>query len=276
MGWVVLALVCYVSILPLWAAQWVLLSSPATRPTYAAMLGIVSMTSSVLNTTPMLVGEAAAVVFLVRAGLQRAAALSVLAMDQLLVGIAKVCVLLLASSLLSLPGWAARGLVGLASAVVAALVVLLAISRHGAALRRGEARVVPARLARELEETMKALAPLRSPTLAGGALLLAFAKKAVEIVAIVCVQRAFGLHLPLASAVLVLAALNLSTLLPLVPGNVGVYEAAVVVAYSPFGVSSEQALALAVVQHACYFATLALPGYCWLVRSAPPSVEATS
>src|SRR5678815_471756 len=50
------------------------------------MLGVVALTSAVLNTTPMLVGEATAVVLLVaRTRLDRAAALSVLAMDQLLV-----------------------------------------------------------------------------------------------------------------------------------------------------------------------------------------------
>jgi glycosyltransferase 2 family protein len=50
------------------------------------------------------------------------------------------------------------------------------------------------------------------------------------------------------------------TLLPLVPGNVGVFEAAVVLALTRFGVGPEQALGVAVVQHLCYFVALALPG----------------
>ena len=97
------------------------------------------------------------------------------------------------------------------------------------------------------------------------------------MLAILCVQRAFGVHLPLASGVLVLAALNLATLLPLVPGNLGVYEGAVVVTYAHLGLSAEQAVGIAVVQHAAYFAALALPGYGWLAaRGASRTAPAAS
>jgi len=75
-----------------------------------------------------------------------------------------------------------------------------------------------------------------------------------------CVHRAFGLPGSVAAAVVVLAVLNLATLLPVVPGNVGVFEAAVVLALTRFGVTPELALGVAVVQHLCYFAALALPG----------------
>jgi uncharacterized membrane protein YbhN (UPF0104 family) len=82
----------------------------------------------------------------------------------------------------------------------------------------------------------------------------------------VCVYRAFGLAVPVSAAVVVLAALNLATLLPVVPGNVGVFEAAVVLALTRFGVTPEQALGVAVVQHLCYFVALALPGLVFAAR----------
>ncbi len=270
-------MLCYVCILPLWAAQWTLLMPRRTERWFGTMLGVVSMMSSVLNTTPALVGEAAGVVFLVtRAGLSRAGAISVLAMDQVIVGIAKVCVLVAASLLVDLPRWASRGLIGLSAAVAVGLAALIAISRGAVSLEGVALRVVPRGAARALGDAVAALSPLRSPIIAGGALLIALAKKLMEVAAIVCVQRAFGLNLPIGSAVLVLAALNLSTLFPVMPGNAGVYEATIVVAYGRFGVAAEQALALAVVQHACYFTALALPGYRWLARAAPPKLEATS
>jgi uncharacterized membrane protein YbhN (UPF0104 family) len=266
--WLALALLCYVSILPLWAVQWCLLA-PAPRPSFARMLGVIGMTSTVLNTTPMLVGEAAGVVFLVtRAGLARGAALSVLAMDQLLVGMAKLTVLAAAAWALELPAWMQRGMTALAVMVGGLLVTLKVLAWREEAIARHAARVLPPRLARGAASIGAALAPLRSPARGGGALLLALAKKSFEMLAILCIQRAFGLSLPVASAILVLAALNLATLVPVVPGNVGVYEAAVVVAYSPFGVGAEQALGMAVVQHGCYFAALALPGYRWLALRA--------
>ena len=78
--------------------------------------------------------------------------------------------------------------------------------------------------------------------------------------AIVCVFRAFGLRESIAAAIVVLAVLNLATLVKVVPGNVGVFEAAVVLALTRFGIAPEHALGVAVVQHVCYFVALALPG----------------
>jgi uncharacterized membrane protein YbhN (UPF0104 family) len=191
-------------------------------------------------------------------------------MDQLLVGIAKVCVLMLAAWTNDLPAWMEHGRTTLGVAVGALLLLLMGAAWRADALSRLAAHALPARLARLIAAAAAALAPLRSPPRATGALLLALAKKIAELAAIICIQHAFGISLPLSSALLVLAALNLATLLPIVPGNVGIYEAAVVLAYGWLGVNAERALGLAVVQHACYFAALALPGYRWLARVAVP------
>ena len=265
-GWLVAAVLSYVVILPLWAVQWHLLSPSSPTLTRRRMFEVVSVTSSVLNTTPMLVGEAAGVMLLsTRAGLSRAAALSVLAMDQLLVGLAKLTVLSTAALLLPLPAWMTNGVLSLVIAVAALLLTLAVASWRHADIERAIDRLLPARFRGRLSAFGPALAPLRSPSRGGGALVLGLVKKAAEVLAIVCVQRAFGVSLPLAAAVLVLASLNLATLLPLTPGNVGIFEAAVVFAYTWLGVPAEQALGIAVVQHVCYFVALALPGWWWLV-----------
>jgi hypothetical protein len=231
------------------------------------MLGVVARTSTVLNTTPLLVGEAAGVYFLVtEAGFARAAALSVLAMDQLLVGLAKIVVIGVAAATAALPEWMERGALALLGGVGALLFGLVVVASRSDHLARLASRLLPARGARLLVSVGEALAPLRSVGRGGGALALALAKKLVEVGAIMCVARAFGVEVSAANAVLVLAALNLATLLPIVPGNVGVYEAAVVLAYTQVGVGAERALGIAVVQHACYFAAVALPGYRWLAR----------
>ena len=265
-AWVALAVASYVAILPLWALQWCVLAPPTGEARFGRMLGVVAMYSSVLNTTPLLVGEAAALMFLVtRAGISRAASLSMLAMDQLVLGIAKVTVLVLAAWLVALPLWMERGMRALSLAVAVLLVALLAVAWGDRTVARVAQRL-PARGGRVLHAVAGALAPLRSPWRGGSSLLLALLKKLAEIVAILCIQRAFGVVLPFGSAVLVLAALNLATLVPIVPGNVGVYEAAIVVAYGHLGVDAERALGMALVQHACYFVALALPGYGWLAR----------
>lgn len=266
-GWIVAAVLCFVAILPLWALEWRLLVPPDSATTLRRMLGVVAITSSTLNTSPLFVGEAVAVVLLVaRAGLTRAAALSVLAMDQLLVGVAKLVVLAAGALTLTLPAWMRSGVAMLGAGVATLWVACSLVAWHHEAITSIAARIVPARLAAALGNMGASLAPLRSPRLSGSALSLALAKKAAEVLAILCVQRAFGASLPAASGILVLAALSLATLLPLVPGNLGVYEAAVVLTYRHLGIPAEQALGMAVVQHACYFAALAIPGYLWLAR----------
>lgn len=269
--WIALALLCFVGILPLWALQWRMLATAAGAPRFRTMLGVIAMTSTVLNTAPLLVGEAAGVYFLiVEAGLARGAALSVLAMDQLFVGVAKVFVLATAATLVALPTWMARGAQALVIAVAVLSAGLVVVAWRAASLSTFAARWVPPRGARLILAVGTALAPVRSPSRSAGALGLALAKKLAEVLAILCVQRAFGVELSVGSAVLVLAATNLATLVPVVPGNVGVYEAAVVLAYSRVGISTERALGIAVVQHACFFVALALPGYRWLARSVAP------
>ena len=267
--WLVAAAVGFIAILPLWAAEWMILAPERARPSFRTMLDVVALTSSALNTTAFLIGEATGVTLLVsRAGLSRPAALSVLAMDQLLVGIAKLAVLGAAALALPLPDWMRGGIASLSVAVALLLAISLAGAWRFETLAPRMSHLLDGRVARAVTRAGEALAPLRSPQRSSAAIALALAKKAVEVGAIVCVQRAFGPDLHLGAAILVLGALNLSTLVPLVPGNLGVYEATVALIYTSLGVPVDRALAMAVVQHACYFAALALPGYVVLGLSA--------
>ena len=273
-GWVLAALVAFMAILPLWAVQWSILAPKVPGNTVARMLGVTSVMSSTLNTTPFFVGEAAGIVLLVtRIGVSRAAAISITLMDQLLVGLAKITVLSTAALLLTLPDWMRSGWETLVAGVVLLLILsALAAWQHERLVAFAE-RSLPPRYALAIGNLGRALSPLRSPTRGGGALLLALAKKLAEILAILCVQRAFGITLPFSSSVLLLAALNLATLLPIVPGNIGVYEGAVVLVYTRLGLSAERAVSVALVQHACYFVALALPGYLWAASAAASRVR---
>ena len=273
--WLAGALVSYAAILPLWALEWRLLAPATPRNTFARMLGVCAMTSTMLNTAPMFVGEVSAAVWLVtRIGLTRSAAFSLIAIDQLLVGVAKLVVLAAAALLLAIPPWMQRGMVALLLGVAALLAGVLLIAWHPDALATRFGGRLPARSLAALRGLGEALAPLRSPSRSGGSLLVALSKKLAEIVAIVCVQRAFGVELPVSAAILLLAALGLATMLPLIPSSFGLFEGAVVLTYAHLGVSYELALGMAIVQHACFFASAALPGYAWFAsspaaRSAP-------
>lgn len=84
---------------------------------------------------------------------------------------------------------------------------------------------------------------------------------------------ALGVGIPVRSGVLVLAAVHLATMAPVVPANLGVYEAAAFAACRLTGIGAETALGL-VVQHAAYLLPLAGVGWGLLVAEGlrPASV----
>jgi uncharacterized protein (TIRG00374 family) len=261
-AWVVLACMAYAAILPLWALQWSIIAPRTPLNSWRRMLTVVALTSATLNTTPLLVGEVAGAMLLVsRIGLSAAEAVSVSMMDQLLVGIGKITVIAAAALTNPLSAWLTRGLLGLLTGVVLlfAACVALAFSNESSTQWIGNPRI-----ASMLHRLANGLQPLRSVRRALPAIAIALAKRGVELLAVFCVQQAFGVALPISSSLLIVASLNLATLLPVVPGNLGIYEGVVAFAYVALGVSPERAAAMALVQHACFFASLALPGYLWV------------
>jgi uncharacterized membrane protein YbhN (UPF0104 family) len=117
--------------------------------------------------------------------------------------------------------------------------------------------MVASRWARELEV-------LRHWRRSLGALACVIAMKGVEALALAAVQRAFGVPISAGGTLLVLAALILGTMLPVAPGNLGTYEASVFLVYRYLGVSPEQALALAVVEHVCFLLPSVGVGYAFI------------
>lgn len=274
-AWVVTAVLANLAILPLWALEWRLLV-PGVRVSFGRMFEIVTVTASVLNSVPFLAGEASAVALLIsRGGLARGAALSVLAMDQLLVAFAKLATLALAAWLAPIPEWMRHGLSALVLVFGGMAVALLALAHRWKRLRdrlTERASALRLRLAR-LVAWGEHLDVLRAPGRIGRAALLALLKKAAELAAILAMQAAFGLEPSIATGALVLAALALSTLVPVAPANLGVYEATVFAIYRYLGVPAETALGLALLQHLSFLLPSLATGYLTLtlrqVRPAP-------
>ena len=275
--WLAAAIVANLIPLPIWALEWRLLAPGTIRHAYARMFEVVSVMAAVLNSVPFFAGEASGVAMLIgRVGVSRGAALSVLAMDQLLGGLVKIVVLAAAAILVPLPTWLRAGIFVLVLGVVAMLAVFVPLA-HGwdairirMLLRPSKFRRVVARLASWGEH----LDAIRETHRVWKVSLLALAKKSVELLGILAVQMAFGLEPSLASAVLVLAALAIATMMPVAPANVGVYEAMVFAAYRYVGVPVETALGLAVVQHVCFLLPMLGTGYLTLtlrqLRPRPP------
>jgi uncharacterized membrane protein YbhN (UPF0104 family) len=240
--WLAAAVIANLMILPLWTVEWRLLIPRSFPVPFRRMFDVVSISAAVLNSVPFFAGEISAVALLVgRAGLPRSAALSVLAMDQLLVGFAKLTVIALAAWYAPLPTWLRAGVVSLVVGVSILAAVLLPLSRQ---LTWGV--------------HLEALRDRNRPVLLA---LLALSKKGCELAAILAVQAAFGLEPSLATGLLVLAALSITTLLPVAPANLGVYEATVFAAYRFLDVPVQTALGIAIVQHLCFLVPSLLTGY---------------
>lgn len=257
------AVVCNFAILPLWMLEWLLLKPRSVPVTSERMFEVVTVTASIHNAIPFLAGEAAAIGLLMNAGLHRGAAISLLAMDQLLVGVAKLGLLSTAAILAPIPEWLSAGVLSLVIGVLALLLGLLLLAHFGPVISR-QLREKYSR-GREWMARLTGLgahlAALREPSLALRVFALAILKKALELGAVVAIQVAFGLDPSFAPAVLVLAALAVTTALPVAPANLGVYEATVFTAYRYLGVSEDTALAIAIVQHIAFLLPMIGTGY---------------
>lgn len=264
LSWIAAAVTANFAILPMWALEWRLLVPAAFRVTFGRMFEIVSITASVLNSIPFFAGEASAVGLLIaRAGLSRSAAASVLALDQLLVAFAKLVVLALAALLAPLPDWLRTGVASLAFAFVVLLGILLVLAHrwervHEQLSRRaGKVRMLVA----AVTTWGRHLDALREKRRAATAIALALLKKGAEIAAILAIQLAFGVEPSIGAAVLVVACLAITTLIPVAPANLGVYEATVFAAYRYMNVPADAAVGMALLQHACFLIPSIATGY---------------
>ena len=263
--WVAVALVFYFGIVFLWAAQWwALLPRDIHRP-YATIFEIVAVMALVANTVPYMIGHGAGAVLLsTRGKVGNAIAVSVLALEQLAEGIAKLGVLLLVALLIPLPSWLAGGMVGLTGSLLILMAVfLLAIAWHRFPFNN-KTRVESAsesRLRRFLKRLAGHLESVRDWRVFGLGLAFTLGMKSSEAIGIAAVQHAFGMDPTVGGVLLVLAATNIATMISLVPGNLGVYEGAAYLAYSYLGVPAEQAIGMGVIHHFCTLVAMVGAGY---------------
>jgi uncharacterized protein (TIRG00374 family) len=288
--WLLVASLCHLTVVALWAWQTWLLLPDAVRPQFGRIFEVQAITATAQNTIPAFLGQATGVAVLAdRGGVGTPAALSVLAQHSLVEAVAKLATLAAAAQVVPLPPWMRRAVtvlgVGLALLAVG-LAVAAWMARHRApraddalppSLAIGlapepasppddrRAATVWARTRAFLVSWASALDALRSPRRLTLALASGLLMKGAEASGWWAVERAFGIAPRPGSPLLVLAATNLASALPASPGNLGVYEGAAAVAYGALGVPRDLALALGIVGHAVYL--LPFVGAGWVVLS---------
>ena len=188
------------------------------------------------------------VALLTKDGLPLASAVAVQALEKLLEGVGLALVALPLLAMPDLSPWlasAAHWAIGIGTVAAVALVVLVVLSRR-------EIRAL-----RQLKDT---LAPLRDLPFAARVLGLTMAAWAVEV-GIVALTLA-ALHMPtdLTHSIVVLVAVNVASLVPGLPANLGSFEMAAVLALDVLGISRDAALGFAILYHASHTIPVTLIG----------------
>lgn len=267
--WLVLAVGTNTAILFLATAQWLVFLPRGHAVAPKTMFGVVAVMSSVSNGGPLLAGHATGLHLLAtRGGVGHAVSLSVMVLDQLSEGTAKVAIVVLVAAVTPLAFQYQAVAVTLAVGVPALWVGAAVAAHRGHLLEALAERAggLSGRLIGFLSETAKHLEAVREPGRLTVGIALALAQKLMEGLAIACVVWAFGITVPWWGILGVLVAVNLSTLVSVTPANLGMYEASAVLIYLALGLTRETAMTLAVVQHAAYLLPLAGIGWLWESR----------
>ena len=239
------------------AVRWQSLFAPETRPPLGATTRALLLGYFFNNVLPARAGEAARVVALHRAAaMSRAELAATVVVERVFDVLSLVALLFVASPWLPHVSWARSaavlaGALGAACAVVVAGVALWG-ERPFRFLLRPLAFLpflAEERLGRTASNLIHGLAGVRRPRLT----LVALAWTVLSWLGLALstwfVLRAFDLGLSPLAAVLTVVAINLALILPSSPAAVGVFEAATLVALSAYGVSSSEALPVALVLH---------------------------
>lgn len=263
--WLFLGIAGHFLIFIFWAKQWIIFLPGKVFVTFKEMFEINALMSTAMNTLPFPGGHAFGVFLLAKKeGVGHSGALSVMSLDQLAEGIAKLTVLLIASWFTPLPPLIKKGILGLIVVILIFASILLYFAfrfQNYKTIAVGSVRTLKEKAINFVSRWGHQLEGLRNIQTFCYGVILAYGMKLGEASAIWSIQKGFGVDLPIWSILLILAALNLTTIIPLAPGNLGVYEATVFFIYQHLGIEPEQAIALALTQHLCCLLPLAGTGY---------------
>ena len=267
----ILAVLLNAMILVFATAQWLLFLPEGVSVARSKMFKIMAIMSTVANSGPAGGGAAVGVHLLAtQEGVGHSVGLSVLLLDQLVEGLVKVAIVLLAIVVvpigLEYKAVSATILIG-----VPTLFFVLTVIAH----RRFVLESISERttgflgwILTKLNLVAANLEALRRPKKLSLTVVLGLLQKLVAALAITCVLLAFGVVTPWWGILAVLVAVNLSTVVSVTPANLGVFEGAAFLVYTSLGISSDTAVALAIVQHAAYLIPLA--GIGWVISSVRP------
>lgn len=238
---------------------------PRNAPiSFPRLFKIVSIFAMMVNLVPFWGGHA---LFIYLVGKKEkvgvAPALSAMTLEQIADGVAKLVIFAAVAILLPFPDWMRKGVQGLVLLVSLVYVIVFYFAFRFRKLNQQKefSPVGWHKLLHFAANWAYHLHALRSfsKTLAGFS--LAIAMKLCEVMAIWMVQKSFGVDFSFPGALLMLAALCISTTLPLTPGKIGIIEGTALLIYQYLGLDASKALAMGLVIHAVHTIPFLLAGY---------------
>jgi uncharacterized membrane protein YbhN (UPF0104 family) len=146
-----------------------------------------------------------------------------------------------------IPHWAVTGIVVFGVVGLA----LLTLAMLGARRHPGTHAFDGVGTARRLlGMARQGLAVLRTPLAAAAAIFFQIVGWALQLLAVWAVTEAFDMNVPLPAAALVLLLMNIATIFPLWPGNIGLLQAAVALPLAQYGVAYGTGFAYGIVLQA--------------------------
>ena len=259
--WLFAAVFFNACILGVWSSLWYLLLPEKCSVPFSRIFQANSYMSTSCNTIPFPGGHAVGVVALARrAEVGHSVALSVLALDQLMEGFAKTFVLTLVVIFVPLPEPVGQAILIFVVVIGFFASIIFYLAHKQPRVKEGTISFID-KIRKFVSRWSVHLEILRDVRIFSFGLLLALLMMFVQTLGIWAVQKSLGLDLPFWVPILVMGALNLVTVLPITPGNFGIYEGTAFLAYQFYGLSSELALSLAFLQHLCFLIPMVGSGY---------------
>jgi glycosyltransferase 2 family protein len=261
--WLFWAIFFNTCIMAVWASIWRLLLPKNKLVSFARIFQAISFMSTSCNTIPFPGGHAVGIMALARrAEVESTVALSVLAVDQLMEGFAKIFVLILVMIFAPLPEKMEQAILFFILFICFFAAIMFYLAHKKPSIREEKVTTFFAgKLRTSLSTWSSYLGVLTDGRVFSLGFFLALLMMFAQTLGIWGVQKSLSLELPIWTPILVVGALNLATVLPITPGNFGIYEGTAFLVYQFCGLTPELALSLAVLQHLCFLIPMAGTGY---------------
>jgi phosphatidylinositol alpha-mannosyltransferase len=268
-----LGLACVINFgtIALRARRWQILVSGFRHMPFLGTFNMLTVGIAVSSVIPFRAGEAfRSILMAEQGGISKRESVSTVLLDKSFDAISFGVMLLLASRVFHHTSGMPGSTYGLVFSSIALVVSIPLVARLGRSVR-GQPRErfasdLQHKIALKLEPLSRGYASLTGR--AGiEALLLSILAWIVQFVVVVLVARAVGVGLPLGGLVAAVLAVNATSVLPLTPANIGVFQLAFLVAMAAYGAGRSSSLAVATVFQAALVIPVTLLGLALLHRT---------